>query len=413
MTVDIVSAVGRVDAAYVRRVLGRLVDVASPTGSEEAVARVYQEEMRALGLATELQEVEPGRPNAIGRWAGSGGGRSVLFDGHLDTSFGGVEPELTGPGYATRLTEEEDVYVGMGTFNMKGALAAYLGAVRALMDDGFEPAGDVTVAGVVGEIEKAPVGRFQGAAYRGYGRGTQYLIGHGLRADWAVLGEPTGLEIVRGHFGTIWVRLTVAGDVIHTAWSEGRANAIESMGRVLSLVEAWKPGFCARTSHEGLPAIVNIAAIEGGWPWRAARTPSDCRLYLDVRGPPAFTPSDLDRELREIEVKAGGGLRHDFYVTEPGTEIPADHPLVTSLSDAHASTLGARPSVGFVRWYSDAALLNRFGVPTINYGPSGRLPGGGVGFSVPRGEYLSRADLLDGTRVYAAWLARATSGDGG
>jgi acetylornithine deacetylase len=157
MSVDPAGARSKVDGAYLARVLGRLVGVPSPTGSESLVAEAYAQEMRALGLRTSLQEVEPGRPNAIGRWAGSGGGRAVLLDGHLDTSFGGTEPELVGPGYDTKLTVEGDLYVGMGTFNMKGALAAYLGAVKALLDAGVQLPGDVTVAGVVGEIEKAPV----------------------------------------------------------------------------------------------------------------------------------------------------------------------------------------------------------------------------------------------------------------
>ncbi len=408
MTPPGASAADRVDPAYLRHVLERLVNCPSPTGAEGEVAEVYAAELRALGLRAELQEVEPHRPNAVGRWRGRGGGRAVLLDGHLDTSFGGTEPELTGPGYETRLREEGSLFVGMGTFNMKGALAAYLGAWKALLDAGVEPAGDVTIAGVVGEIEKAPVERFQGAEYRGYGRGTQYLVSHGLRADWALLGEPTGLEVVRGHFGTAWVRVRVPGEVIHTAWSKGHANAIERMADLLGPIRAWKDDFESRVAHAGLAAIVNLSAIEGGWPWRAARTPSDCRIYLDVRIPPDYSLADLDRELAALWSRTAVGAAHDFYVTEPGTELGADDPLVASVVAAHRDVLGVAPPVGFVRWYSDAALLNRFGTATVNYGPSGRLPEGGIGFSVPRGEYLAKSDLVDCTRVYARWLERAT-----
>ncbi|MGI0072110.1 MAG: M20 family metallopeptidase [Thermoplasmata archaeon] len=390
------------------------MDVPSPTGSEANVAEVYLEEMQALGLRASLQEVEPGRPNAVGRWPGHGTGRPVLLDGHLDTSFGGTEPELVGPGYETHLREEGALYVGMGTFNMKGALAAYLGAVKALLDAGVELPGDVTVAGVVGEIEKAPVDRYQGPSFQGYGRGTQYLIGHGLRAEWAVLGEPTGLEVVRAHFGTYWVRLRVAGEVIHTAWSGGKVNAIESMARVLSDLDEWRRAFATRASYEGLAPILNVAAIEGGWPWRAARTPSDCRLYVDVRTPPGMEAVDLDRELAALfprTPKAGAvPVTYELYVTEPGTELAVTHPLVRSLVAAHTATTGSPPAVGVVRWYSDAALLNRAGVATVNYGPSGRLPGGEVGFSVPKGEFLSKVDLEQCTRVYVDWLVRATAG---
>ena len=419
MTLDAASARGRVDKEYLARMTQLLVDIPSPTGSEAEVARAYGEEMRRLGMEVELQEVEAGRPNAVGRWKGTGRGIRTLFDGHLDTSFAGTEEELSGAGYRTRTVRDGDVLVGMGTFNMKGALACYLGAIKALQEEGIDLPGEVTVAGVVGEIEKSPVDRFQGPSYRGYGRGTQYLIGHGLAADWAILGEPTGLELIRGHFGTVWVRLSVSGDIIHTAWSSGKRNAIETWAdRVYPRWQAWRRRFQEGAVHEGIPGVVNLAAVEGGWPWRAARTPPSCEMFFDVRIPPPMTPAqlahDLDAEVARWNAEDPGlEASVSYYVTEPGTELPATHPLVTTLGAAHAAVTGAPPRVGFVTWYSDAALLNRFGISAVNYGPSGRLPEGGVGFSLPRGEYILLPDMVTCTQVYVEWLIRAAQALGG
>lgn len=134
-----------------------LVEIPSPTGEEGALAGYVAERFAELGLATELQEVEPGRNNVVARWAGTGNGPSLLFNGHFDTGVSGREEGLPF-GLRPKATIVDDDWIyGLGVSNMKVAFACYLGAIRLLQRAGLRPSGDLLVAGVVGETEKAPI----------------------------------------------------------------------------------------------------------------------------------------------------------------------------------------------------------------------------------------------------------------
>src|SRR4029079_2887780 len=100
--------------------------------------------------------------------------------------------------------------------NMKGAVACYVEAVRALQDAGIRLRGDVLIAAVAGEIEKAQQGDAQGAEFRGYAAGSRYLVVHGGAADMCILGEPTENKLVLAHLGSPWVRASPHRPVVHT-----------------------------------------------------------------------------------------------------------------------------------------------------------------------------------------------------
>ena len=222
----------------------KAISIPSFTGSEEELARFVQTTFEELGLQVQWQQVEEGRANVLGTLAGAGGGPSLMFNGHLDTSYSGREPWLRNvPGFQPEPFIRDGRLYGLGISNMKGALACYVEAVRALQDAGVRLRGDLLIAAVCGEIEKAQYGDAQGAEYRGYAAGTRYLVTHGGVADMCLLGEPTEGKVVLGHFGSLWLRIRVQGDFIHTAFSEGRRdrNSILRASRVLEAVQEWIP----------------------------------------------------------------------------------------------------------------------------------------------------------------------------
>jgi len=187
----------------------RLVSTPSFTGSEQAAAELMRDELESVGLQTQWQQVEDGRANVLGTWAGTGGGPTLMFNGHLDTSYSGREPWLQGiPGFQPRGFERDGRIYGLGISNMKGAVACYVEAVRALQDAGIRLRGDVLIAAVAGEIEKTQQGDAQGAEFRGYAAGSRYLVTHGGVADMCILGEPTEGKVVLGHFGSLWLRIS-------------------------------------------------------------------------------------------------------------------------------------------------------------------------------------------------------------
>jgi acetylornithine deacetylase/succinyl-diaminopimelate desuccinylase-like protein len=383
----------------------QLVNVPSFTGDEEAAARFMAELFESLGLQVQWQQVEDGRANALGTWTGAGGGKSLMFNGHLDTSYSGREPWLSDvPGFQPQAFERDGRLYGLGISNMKGAVACYVEAVRALQDAGVRLCGDVLIAAVCGEIEKTQQGEAQGAQYRGYAAGTRYLVSHGGVADMCLLGEPTEGKVVLGHFGALWLRIRVHGDFIHTAFSEGRRDrnsilrAREVLGAVLEWIPIWEDD--PANAYRGAKAIVNVGAIDGGFGWRASRTPHHTDLFLDVRVPPTKAMGVARGEV--LDMVRGLGERFpdyrvegEVFVTAPGAEIEEGHELVAAIDAAHAEVWGEAPGRDITRWFSDASALTRYGVPTVNYGTSTGL------MDVELGENLEIDGLVRTAEVYA------------
>ena len=383
----------------------RMIDVHSFTGEEQGMAELMVELYGELGLHVQWQQVEDGRANALGILEGSGGGKSLMFNGHMDTSYSGREPWLKDvPGFQPKAFEADGRLYGLGISNMKGALACYVEAVRALRDAGVTLRGDLLIAAVCGEIEKTQHGAAVGAEYRGYAAGSRYLVSHGGVADMCLLGEPTEGKVVLGHFGALWLRIRVHGDFIHTAFSEGRRdrNAILRMHDVVAAVREWIPAWenDPANAYRGTKAIVNVGAIEGGFGWRLSRTPHHTDLCLDVRVPPTKGMAVARREVLDFVRSLGErfpdyGLEAEVYVTAPGAEIDEEHELVGAVDAAHEQVFGARPERDVTRWFSDASALSRYGIPTLNYGTSTGL------MDVERGENLAIEGLVQMANVYA------------
>lgn len=400
-------AIEHIDRERLVKLVMDLVNIPSPTGEEEEVARLLHGILSDAGFDAVLQPIGDSRYNAIGRMQGQGGGKSLMFNGHLDTSFG-PEQAHRGLGYQCKATLVDDEWIyGMGSFNMKSAMGTYIVATEAIRKAGIKLAGDVVIAGVAGEIEKAPVDDFEGRQYQGYGVGTKYAITHGAVADFCILGEPTNMMLIPRHCGTTWLRITVPGRLIHTAWSDANANAINKARKILNAIHDWMPDYCQRNRVGDFQPRVNVSAIEGGWPWRGARTPDNCRIYMDVRTLPEALPVQAYNEVRELVaelVKANeelAGVKVEVFLSAPGTSIPDDHELVRTITAAHADQLGEAPKMGMETWYSDAAHMNRYGIPTVNYGSAGRIrKTDGGGFSTAQGEAVHIGDMLDIIKVY-------------
>ena len=383
-----------------------IINIPSPTGEEGEMGKYMRGAMEAIGLRVTWQEVEPGRANVIGLWEGAGSGKCLMFNGHMDTSNTGREPHLTGLGYKPKAVVRNGMIYGLGIYNMKGALVCYIQAVKALQRAGVRVAGDVIIAAVAGEIEKTQWSdEFVGKEYRGYGVGTHYLVNHGILPDMCILGEPTDMQLVLGHYGSLWVRISTTGLYVHTAFAQGRQkeNSIRRMKDVLDAIYEWAPSWEAAAAYAGKKGIVNVGAIRGGHPWRASRTPEKTNLFLDVRVPPNIAMSDARRDAQsmflDLEKKhPDWGLEFETYVSVPGARINEDHVMIRAIDANHERVMGQKPDREVVTWCSDASVLSRYGIETVNYGPS----------SGPRdaqGEKVRIKTLVDITKIYALTAA--------
>ena len=286
---------------------------------------------------------------------------------------------------------------------MKGALACYVEAARALADAGLRLRGDLVIAAVVGEIEKTQWGEeFRGAEYRGYAAGSRYLPTHGGIADMCILGEPTEQRVVLGHYGAMWARISTQGPFVHTAFSSGRlggerdradaagarrgARVDPGLGAPLRLRRHRRRRQRRRAERRG--AVARQPHPPPGRPLpRHPRAPDDGddRRARGVRlagAPAARAPPRLRDRL--------GGLRDRAGRPDRGVP-PADR---GDRCRATQLVFGSPPQRDTVRWFSDASALTRYGIETVNYGTSSGLPSAD-------GENLEIAGLRDMASVYA------------
>ena len=382
-----------------------VINIPSPTGEEMQMAQYMQRALHQLGLTVTWQEVEDGRANVVGRWVGSGGGKNLMFNGHMDTSNSGREEFLTGIGYKPSAVVKGSFIYGLGIYNMKGALVCYTQALKALQRSGVRLKGDLIIAAVAGEIEKAQWNDFRGKEFRGYGVGSHYLVNHGILPDMCILGEPTDMKIVLEHFGSMWARISCTGIYVHTAFCEGREqmNSIRRMHELMDSILKWIAAWEKNALHGGKKALVNLGGIRGGHPWRASRTPEKTDLFLDVRVPPTIPMSEARRNLQQMFLELENkhpdwGLEFETYVSVPGARISEEHEMIKVIEANHDRVMGKPPEREVVTWCSDASVLSRYGIETVNYGPS----------SGPRdaeGEKVAIGTLVDITRVYALTAA--------
>ena len=388
------------------------VNIPSPTGEEEEIGLYLAEELKKIGMQVALQEVEPHRHNVIGRLKGNGGGPTLMYCGHFDTSTTGKEEELSGIGYKPEAKIVDDTWIyGLGVANMKNAFSAYITAVEMLLSADIDLLGDILITGVVGEIEKAPIGNFQGKEYRGGGLGAKYLMSHGVTADMCIIGEPTGLRLQIGNMGYIFARITTKGVAHHTFCKHLGIDALEKMLHVIKAVKKWEPQYQRKYSHDFMKPMVGIGAIQAGYPFKPAICPPPyCHLFLDVRTLPGVTPMEIRENLENLlcKVKTNGQqIEYDleFYLVSDGYELSKDEYLVKALSDAHLGIFGSKPEFPEPERYavsSDGNVISKYGVPTVTYGAAGITNAGVYAMLDDRGEALKIDNLANCTKVYAS-----------
>jgi acetylornithine deacetylase/succinyl-diaminopimelate desuccinylase-like protein len=307
------KVLAQIDRAELAQLACDLTSIPSPTGQEKAVAEFILAWFAANGLKAVRQDVEVDRPNAVGILKGDGTGLSLGFNGHTDTSFTGtsadlrmvasIEPEAEMKGRIVG-----DKVQGLGVSNMKGGVASFMIAGKALERSGVKLKGDVILAAVVGEISRSPIGPWQSQDYRGEGVGTRHLLTHGMHSDYAVCADGSDLNIVWTQTGVVQVKITTFGKA-EAAWGTKRAaypmekvNAIVKMTAIIAALERWGAEFEEKYIYNSptgpLWPKVNIGAIEGGAPYRPNYFPGVCAIYVDIRMPPQVRPLTIQRESR-------------------------------------------------------------------------------------------------------------------
>jgi acetylornithine deacetylase len=324
-----------------------------PDGAGEGeIAQFVARWLEQAGLVVEIEEAAPGRPNVIAIARGSGGGRSLLLNAHMDTvGVAGMqrphEPYIEG----NRL-------YGRGAYDMKAGLATIMMAAAAAKQRSLR--GDVILTAVCDE-EFASIG-------------TASVVKR-WHADAAILTEPTQLDICVAHKGFCWLDIETTGVAAHGSLPKVGVDAIVKMGKVLVGLEELDRSLRAAPSHPLLSnGSLHASLITGGQ--ELSSYPERCVLSVERRTVPGETRELVENQIRAIldqiaatdpQFKAS---MKTMLVQEP-FEIAKDEPVVQTLLRQATRVLGYEPGIGSAFGWMDSALLAAAGIPTVIFGPGG------------------------------------------
>ncbi len=407
------SVLDRIDVDELVRVALDLGNIDSPTGSEGPVGEYVYEWLTRQGFAAKKVALLPDRPNVIGTLPGTGGGRSLVFNSHMDTTIHRDEYWTTrhaGDAVFHSAWRDGDVLVGNGISNDKGPMATWLLAAKALKESGVRLKGDLVLMAVVGEIGLEPVDEFQPPAYLAKEAGTRFAITHGGVGDYALVAEGTDFGLVAVEAGKAFFKVTVFGNdlPIYTPYIprptplDKNPSAIVRMASLVQRIEEWAYEYEQKNRYECAGGVivprVNIGAIRGGVPYKITKTVQQCAIYVDVRVTPAQNPLDVREELRRVVAGTGLDGEVELYVYRPAYEADPQKvaPLAGAITRAHQAILGGTPpppSPPFSSMWRDINCFNEMRIPAITYGPGISVGGGNFGMKI--------SDLVTGARLYA------------
>jgi acetylornithine deacetylase len=381
-------------------------------GKERNAQTLIIEKFRQLGLDVDVfepdnqllerfKEADRGhdytdRPNVVGVWKGTGGGKSLILNGHIDTMpFDHLDEWLTHP--LKPLRADGKLY-GRGSCDMKAGVAAMITAVESLITSGVKLKGDVILQSVVDE--------------EGGGNGTLACIERGYRADAAIVTEPTLLEIMPAHMGWLFYRVEFKGKALHSAMKWRGVNAIEKAVKFMEALRQLEHEWAIVKRHHFLPApTINIGTIHGGM--AGSVVPDQCVLEFGLH----YQPTDADEEKLGSKVEAEimetlqRVIASDAWLSEhppiiekyqegSGYELPANHPLIESFASCFENVFERKPVIRGCEYGSDARLLANYGdIPTIVFGAGSIEQAHGIN------EFVDIKQYLDSIRILSDFIA--------
>jgi len=299
------------------------------------------------GLDVEFQEVARGRANLIARLRPQGRiSRTILLAPHLDTV-----PPVSEDQFVPR--KKGGRMYGRGACDTKGSIAAMLSAVSVLAKSKQRPSEtEIIFAGLVDE-ENAQAG-------------SRALAAGKLKANLAIVGEPTNLKVVTAHKGNIWLQLETRGKSAHGSRPETGDNAVHSMARIVDLLETKYAAYLRKRHRHPLlgQATVNVGTICGGT--QPNIVPDSCVITVDRRTLPGETENGVKREIADF--LAHENLRATFRTARTAPCLPMETDASLPLVQQFLRSIGQRKPVG-VHYFCDAAILAEGGIPSVVFGP--------------------------------------------
>ncbi len=365
-----------------------LASVLSPMGAilerDQVTEAVIQKAIAENGEGNPGHNLE-NRYNLIATFPGSGGGRSLLFNGHVDTMPEGDSKKWSADPFVA--TEKDGLLYGLGVSDMKAGLVAPICAMKLLAGAGLSPLGDVRIVSVVDE--------------EGGGNGSVSATMNGYNADAAIVCEPTGTEIVTAAMGFVFFKVTVRGKSLHSGYKWQGVSAIDKAIVLIHALEALEHQWLMEYKHPLLPSpTLNVGVIEGGS--AGSTVPQECTFKLCLHYIPTVMTYEkvVEDVTHALTTRAQGDawLRQNppeisVYQAGGGFEIGREHAFVRAVSGAAQAVFG-KASLAVSAAGNDArAYHNIAKIPVLVFGP------GSVGHMPD--EYLPIRQFYDMILAYA------------
>src|SRR5215216_5442356 len=327
-------------------------DLVPGSPGEAEIAHYIADWLKLNGLKVELQESATGRPNVVGIARGSGGGKTLLLNGHMDTVGVAGMPD----GHQPRI--DGGRLYGRGAYDMKSGLAACMLAIAEARKQNLR--GDVIFTGVIDE-EYASLGTLD--------------LAKRLQADAAIVAEFTELQLIRAHRGFVWLEVETIGKAAHGSRPDLGVDAIVKIGKVLTEMEKLDQKLRSNPTHPLLGSgSLHASLIQGGQ--ELSSYPERCLLSVERRTLPGDTPEAVENELLQIVQNLRQSDSSFNVIVRRGIdraplETREDADIVQALQAASVKVLNRPSQIAGVQFWTDAAVLSAAGIPSVLFGPSG------------------------------------------
>lgn len=340
--------------------LGKLIginsvnpDLVPGAAGETEAAAFCADWLGSRGFEVHRHEDSPGRPSIVGIARGTGGGRSLMFNGHTDTvTIAGYEGDALDPRIA-----DGKIY-GRGSIDMKAGVAAMMVAAHHATKTKLR--GDILVACVADE-ENGSLGSEEVARH--------------YRPDAVIVTEPTDLEIVVTHKGFVWIDVTVEGRAAHGSRPLEGIDAIAKAGRLLTALDEHAAELLTRKPYPLLgTGSIHASIIRGGE--EMSSYPARCTIRIERRTVPGETREMVGDEIARMiqrcrAADAGFNASYELGFTREPLVDAGDSDIVRLVEQATTERLGKRPKRAGMTGWTDCAIFNALGIPALLFGPTG------------------------------------------
>ncbi|MDM5316353.1 peptidase [Fictibacillus sp. b24] len=389
------------------RFLQKTVQEASTTGNETGVQHLIAQKLKDIGLEVDMWYPDGEElanhpnfcasrtdfstsPNVVGIWRGTGNGRSLVLNGHIDVVPEGDLTQWDEHPYSGKVIDGK--LYGRGSTDMKGGNLSLLLAIQALKETGAQLKGDLFFHSVIEEESG--------------GAGTLAAVLRGYKADAAIIPEPTNMKIFPAQQGSMWFRLTIKGKAAHGGTRYEGVSAIEKAGVVLSAIKDLESIRNKRITDSlykdiPIPVPINIGKITGGnWP---SSVPDSVELEGRIGVAPNETLEEVKAELESYLSNLSDSWLKDHPISIewfgaqwlPGL-IETDHTLMNTLCKNFEGVTGNAPIIEASPWGTDGGLLSHVGdTPSIVFGP------GVTAVAHYPNEYIEIAKIMEAAEIIA------------